>query len=138
MADRRHRREVLVESLPDVAAPHENPAEDADLAELLDAEIARLPENLRMAVLACEIEGLSRSEAAARLQIPEGTLSSRLAAARKALANRLRGRGIVLSAAALTAAFERVASASVPPLLVGKAVAAAFAPGAASAAVASL
>ena len=138
MADRRRRREVLVESLPDVAAPPENPADDADLAALLDAEIARLPEHLRMAVLACEIEGLSRSEAAARLQIPEGTLSSRLAAARKALANRLRGRGIVLSAAALTAAFERVASASVPPLLVGKAVAAAFAPGAASAAVASL
>ena len=80
-------------------------AVDRDALQALDEEIARLPEHLRAAVLLCELDGLPRKEAAARLGIPEGTLSSRLGKARKLLARRLRGRGIALSAGALTMLF---------------------------------
>lgn len=42
----------------------------------------------------CELQGVSRREAAVRFGVAEGTLSSRLAAARKRLADRLRRRGV--------------------------------------------
>src|SRR5262245_5871078 len=61
--------------------------------ELLDVELERLPDHLRAAVVLCELQGHSRTEASRLLNIPEGTLSSRLAAARKRLANRLIRRG---------------------------------------------
>ena len=109
-----------------------------ELAAILDEEIARLPEHLRLAVVLCELEGHSRKDVASRLGIPEGTLSSRLAAARKALAIRLRQRGIALSAAGLSVALAQVASASVPADLAARAVAAAIAPGALPAPVAAL
>ena len=92
VADRRRRRETPVESLPDAAEREGAPAADADLAAVVDEEIARLPDALRAAVVLCEMEGCSRKDAAARLGVPEGTVSSRLAAARKALAARLRSR----------------------------------------------
>ena len=46
----------------------------------------------------CELDGLSRRDAAERLGVAEGTLSSRLAKARKVLAERLRKRGVALPA----------------------------------------
>ncbi|MDB5305850.1 MAG: hypothetical protein JWO38_52 [Gemmataceae bacterium] len=138
MADRRRRREAPVEIPPEPAATPADPVEAADLAVVLDEEIAGLPDRLRAAVILCELEGHSRQEAADRLGVPEGTLSSRLAAARKALAARLRGRGIALSAAGLAAAFGRVAAAVVPPALTAKAVAGALTPGAVPVPVAAL
>jgi RNA polymerase sigma factor (sigma-70 family) len=109
-----------------------------ELAAILDEEIARLPEHLRLAVVLCELEGHARKDAAARLGVPEGTLSSRLAAARKALAARLRKRGVALSAAGLSAALGQLASAGVPANLAERAVAAALTPGALPAPVAAL
>jgi RNA polymerase sigma factor (sigma-70 family) len=95
------RRRVEGQEVPmDTAAP-EPPAADPDLARLLDAEIDRLPESLRVPVVLCELEGRPRAEVARRLGIPEGTLSSRLATARKRLAARLASRGGVLPAAGL-------------------------------------
>ncbi len=44
----------------------------------------------------CELQGSPRREAANRLGIPEGTLSSRLATARKLLARRLSRHGVTL------------------------------------------
>jgi len=44
-----------------------------------------LPERYRSALVACELEGKSRREAAGQLGIPEGTLSTHLAQGRKLL-----------------------------------------------------
>ena len=60
----------------------------------------------------CELEGLSRPEAARRLGIPEGTLSSRLARAKARLRDRLARRGVSLPVAALSAILLREARAA--------------------------
>ena len=70
------------------------PDDTGDLRRLIDDELAKLPDKYRSAVVLCDLEGVSRTEAASRLRIPEGTLSSRLAYARKLLATRLTRRGI--------------------------------------------
>ena len=138
MSDRRRRRECPVATLPDAPDPRADAAETADLVEVLDAEIARLPDHLRLPVVLCELQGRGRREAAAELRIAEGTLSSRLAAARKALAGRLKNRGVALSAAGLTAALSQLASASVPTNLAVRAATAALTPNLVPAPVAAL
>ncbi|MFL5244389.1 MAG: RNA polymerase sigma factor [Gemmataceae bacterium] len=90
-----------------------------DLVPILDRELNRLPEKYRGVVLLCDLGGASRKEAARQLGIPEGTLSSRLAAARSMLAKRLIRRGLSLTSGAMAAALvDNVASASVPASLV--------------------
>ncbi len=64
----------------------------------LDFEVSALPEKYRLPVVLCELQGRTRKEAAQLLHIPEGTLSSRLAAARKTLGRRLRSRDSALLA----------------------------------------
>lgn len=122
MNDRRRKYERS--SVRDEATIATDPTGAEDLIAALDAEVARLPEHLRAAVVLCELQGRGRTDAAGDLGIPEGTLSSRLAAARKALAARLRSRGIVLSAAGLLAGFAQLGSASVPSSLASRAEAA--------------
>jgi len=56
-------------------------------------EIARLPEDQRLAVALVLVEGLSYREAAEVLEIPEGTLTSRLVRGRNAVLERLGGPG---------------------------------------------
>jgi RNA polymerase sigma factor (sigma-70 family) len=73
---------------------------EADDHSDLDFEVNALPEKYRLPVLLCELQGRTRKEAAELLKIPEGTLSSRLAAARKTLAQRLRLRGACFVAGA--------------------------------------
>jgi RNA polymerase sigma factor (sigma-70 family) len=112
---RRRARETPVPILPDrPVKPTEPP--DTEALRILDEEVAGLPDHLRAAVVLCELEGTSRKDAAARLGIPEGTVCSRLAKARKVLAARLRKRGVALSAAALAVLGK--AWASVPSRLV--------------------
>lgn len=88
-AARRRRHERAAASRSHEAAS--DPVPD-DLAPMLHAEIAELPERLRSAIVFCEIEGLSGEEAARRLECPVGTVKSRLSRARKRLRKGLEGR----------------------------------------------
>ena len=72
----------------------ERSSEIADLGWSLHQELIQLPERFRAAVVLCDIEGLSYQQAAAQLNVPLGTLQSRLARARNRLRNRLIRRGI--------------------------------------------
>src|SRR5262249_47302959 len=109
---RRERRESVRATVPDLSA--DTPVPDDSLA-ILDEEIGKLSVAYQEAIVLCELSGLGRKEAARRLGIADGTLSSRLAAARKTLAARLKRRGVVLS---LTLA----SAVAVPPALAEAAV----------------
>jgi RNA polymerase sigma factor (sigma-70 family) len=110
------RRRARERPMKDMPHPPVAPAEAQDWRPLLDRELQRLPEKYRAALVLCELEGRTRKEAARLLRVPEGTLSSRLAAGRRMLARRLAGCGLALAAGAL---FQGVASAAVPAALVG-------------------
>jgi RNA polymerase sigma factor (sigma-70 family) len=107
----RRPKEALVARVPDVPVS-DPPRADPDALAALDEEIANLSDALRAAVVLCELDGVGRAEAARQLGIPEGTLSSRLAAARRHLAAKLKARGVIGLAVLLTAL---AASASAAP-----------------------
>jgi len=128
---RRRTEEHAVPHAPEPAAP-QPPDDTADLRRALDEELAQLPEKYLAAVVLCELEGASRAAAARQLGIPEGTLSSRLAHARKVLAERLSKRGITAGATGLFAALGGTGTAHVLTTLALITVTSsvAFAPGA--------
>src|SRR5688572_7885585 len=95
---KRKAREGQVSAMPEPAVEG-TPVDD--VMQVLDEELRRLPVKYQQPVILCDLQGQSRKEVAAQLKLPEGTLSSRLATARKELAARLRRRGIEVSASAL-------------------------------------
>jgi RNA polymerase sigma factor (sigma-70 family) len=113
MLSARRRREVGSTALPDPQAPDPVVPDDDELRKL-DAAIAGLPDHLRAAVVLCELDGWSRKDAAAQLGIPEGTLSSRLADARKRLGERLRPTTAVVTAALVARTAESAVGGSTP------------------------
>ncbi len=117
---RRAQRESQVQF--DVAASNEFERIDPAALLALDEEIAHLPERLREAVVLCELQGASRREASARLGIAEGTVSSRLAAARKRLSERLRKRGLGPCSLAGLLAASSAAVTGVPAKLIAATV----------------
>jgi RNA polymerase sigma factor (sigma-70 family) len=66
----------------------------AEVGAAIHAEIMRLPEPFRVVVILCDLEGLGYQEAAQRLELPLGTVQSRLARARRRLRKSLASRGI--------------------------------------------
>jgi RNA polymerase sigma factor (sigma-70 family) len=108
-------RERPVSPLPE---PAPRPAaEPNDGLAVLDEELRRLPEKLHAALVLCELQGHTRTEAAGVLGVPEGTLSSRLARGRDLLRRRLVRRGVTVSATALTPALTAGVAAAVPASL---------------------
>jgi RNA polymerase sigma factor (sigma-70 family) len=119
-AGARRAREV---PMPDVPAPPRSESDWSDVRPVLDDEIGRLPDKLRAALVACELQGLDRAAAAELLGVPEGTLSSRLARAKDLLRRRLVRRGLVITAAGLIYLLtQATARAAVPPGLAAAAV----------------
>jgi RNA polymerase sigma factor (sigma-70 family) len=113
---RRQAREKQVENMPDPQVEAE--AAWRELRPVLDRELSRLPDKYRVPVVLCDLEGRSRKEVARQLRVPEGTVSSRLATARKLLARRLARYGLAVSGGALAALLaENGSAAGVPRVL---------------------
>jgi RNA polymerase sigma factor (sigma-70 family) len=110
-AKQRAREKQVLEMPEPAAVARHDPA--ADWRPLLDAELSRLPDKYRVAIVLCDLEGKTHQEAARHLGCPEGTLSARLSRARTMLAKRLARRGVPLSGAAAALSRE-AASACVP------------------------
>ncbi len=113
---RRKAKEQQVEDMPHPLVVTEEG--QAELLAVLDRELARLPEKYRIVVVVlCELEGRSRKAAASQLAfaLPEGTLSSRLATARKMLAQRMAGHGAAVTGASVTALLASEAGRRVYP-----------------------
>ncbi len=99
-AKRRARETPLTETPELEAAP---PDRWQELQPLLDQQLNALPENYRLPILLCDLEGRTIKQVAQQLGWPQGTLAGRLARGRKLLAKRLASRGAVLSAGPLAA-----------------------------------
>lgn len=92
-ARRRERRECA--AMPGgVERGVENLAAAREFERHLTAALDALPEKLRIVMLLAAIEGYNTREVANLLELPEGTVKSRLYLARKQLTNSLRSYGI--------------------------------------------
>src|SRR6516162_2092162 len=122
LAAKRGRRETQVLNMPE---PTVAEIREADLSSALDEELGRLPGHYRGVIVLCDLEGMTRKEAARQLAIPEGSVASRLARARALLAKRLAQRGVVFSASLAAVLYAGSASASAPSALVASTIKAA-------------
>jgi RNA polymerase sigma-70 factor, ECF subfamily len=86
--DRRPATTELVEEVGISGRSSDDPAEAAEIRQV-HAAIAELPDEFRDALVAVDVAGLSYSEAARALGVPQGTLTSRLFRARDRVAGRL-------------------------------------------------
>jgi len=91
--DRRRRRESAG-VVPERAVADSTNLDQVEALSALDAEVARLREPFRSAILLCDLGGLTHEQAAVEVGCPVGTIKSRLARGRDQLRARLVRRGI--------------------------------------------
>ena len=116
---RQRMRDQQVRLMPEPSASNVDSVEVRDELALLDQAMAGLPEKYRIPLVLCELQGVSRREAADRLHLSEGTLSSRLARGRTLLRRKLAPYFGVFTIAMLIALLLRArAPVVVPPNLV--------------------
>jgi len=108
---RTHEREAIQMATAIAAS---GPTIRDELLPALHEEIARLPEKYRLAVVHCDLEGMTQVQAAGTLDWSERTLRRRLAKARERLKARLTRRSLAPDDAMLGAAFLRESRALVP------------------------
>lgn len=124
VAAKRHRREKLMVAIPEPSGVNRD--RWTDLKSLIDQELARLPDKYRIAIILCDLENKTGREAARQLNIPEGTLVSRLRTARTLLAKRLGRLGLPLVGEAVAIVLsENGATASAPSAIVSATIKAA-------------
>lgn len=94
------RQAVLASSLRVEPGAREEDLTWNEVQTIVDEEIERLPELYRTPLVLCCLQDVSRAEAAERLGVKDGTLSSRLAQGRKRLQAALARRGVACGAIA--------------------------------------
>jgi RNA polymerase sigma factor (sigma-70 family) len=119
-AKRMSREKQLIGPLANAEAKHDPWLE---LQSILDQELSLLPEKYRVTIVLCDLEGKTRKEAAAHLDVPEGTVAGRLARARAMLAKRLVRHGFAVTGATLASFFaQSCVSASAPASVVASTI----------------
>jgi RNA polymerase sigma factor (sigma-70 family) len=101
--------------------PRRGPCEELSWREVeavLHEEIGRLPAKYKDIFVLCCLQGVSRMDAARGLGLREGTVSSRLAQARKMLQSRLTRRGVSLTSVIGIVALSLPSCAAVPKSLI--------------------
>jgi protocatechuate 3,4-dioxygenase beta subunit len=88
-----------------------------ELLAVLDEELGRLPARYREPLVLCYLEGLTRDEAAARLDVPVATLKSQLERGRKKLGDALTRRGCAPAAGLVALGACSLAGAATPAAL---------------------
>jgi RNA polymerase sigma factor (sigma-70 family) len=118
------KRQVKEREAHNHAAPHADRTQSKELQQLLDTELATLPEHYRTPILLCDLEGMTIKEAALQLGCPAGTMATRLRRGRTLLAKRLARAGLTVGAASVAALLgQGNASALLPPALLAKTLA---------------
>ncbi|MHB1557028.1 MAG: sigma-70 family RNA polymerase sigma factor [Isosphaeraceae bacterium] len=94
--------------------PPDDEVDSSELGPIVQEEVRRLPEKYRGLLVLCYWEGLTQEQAAAQLEIPLGTVRSRLARARDILRRRLGRRGVTSVAGMATAGLDSATAGPIP------------------------